>query len=128
MQWQLLYALVAIFLKASVVAALTMLVSTFASSTLFTMIVSSIVFMVGHFHKLAAGYWLEEFGDSLFTKLIIKPIVMIIPDFRVFNVAENVVGGEPVSAAIMLSLTGLAALYVAVYSAVALYLFIDKEF
>ncbi|MCB1087639.1 MAG: ABC transporter permease subunit, partial [Verrucomicrobiae bacterium] len=127
-QWQLLYALWAIFLKASVVAALTMLVSTFASSSLFTMIVSSILFLVGHFHKLAAGYWIHEMGDSLVTKLLVKPVVLIIPDFRVFNVVENVVAGQPVAASAMLGMTGLAALYVAVYSAIALYLFIDKEF
>jgi len=127
-QWELLYALVAIFLKAAVVAALTMLVSTFASSTLFTMIVSSIIFLVGHFHKLAAGYWLEELGDSLAATFVAKPLILIIPDFRVFNVAENIVGGDPVTGAMMLSMTGLAALYLAVYSAVALYLFIDKEF
>ena len=127
-QWQLLYALWAIFLKASVVAALTMLVSTFASSSLFTMIVSSILFLVGHFHKLAAGYWIHEMGDSLVTKLLVKPVVLIIPDFRVFNVVENVVAGQPVAASAMLAMTGLAALYVAVYSAIALYLFIDKEF
>jgi hypothetical protein len=127
-QWQLLYALVAIFLKAAVVAAVTMLVSTFASTTLFTMIVSTIIFVVGHFHKLAAGYWLHEYGESLITRLVVKPIVMIIPDFRVFNVAENLVGGTPVTGMMMLSLSGLAALYLAVYTAVALYLFIDKEF
>lgn len=127
-QWQLLYALVSIFLKAAVVAAVTMLVSTFASSTLFTMIVATIIFVVGHFHKLAAGYWLNEFGDSLLAKLVVRPIVMVIPDFRVFNITENIVGGTPVTALAMLSLAGLAVLYVAVYSAVALYLFIDKEF
>ncbi|MCB1229864.1 MAG: ABC transporter permease subunit [Verrucomicrobiae bacterium] len=127
-QWQLIYALIAIFLKASVVAAVTMLVSTFASSTLFTMIVATIVFVVGHFHKLAAGYWMHELSGSLVAKLVVKPIVMIIPDFRVFNVTENIVGGTPVDAGTMLTLAGLALLYVAVYSAVALYLFIDKEF
>ncbi len=127
-QWQLLYALVAIFLKAGVVAAVTMLVSTFASSTLFTMIVATIIFLVGHFHKLAAGYWLHELGDSLVAKLVVKPVIMIIPDFRVFNVTENIVGGTPVTTGAMLALVGLALLYMAVYSAVALYLFIDKEF
>lgn len=127
-QWQLLYALVAIFLKAAVVAALTMLVSTFASSTLFTMIVATIVFLVGHFHKLAAGYWMHEMGDSLIAKLFVKPVLMIIPDFRVFNVTENIVGGTPVAIGAMATLVGLALLYIAVYTAVALYLFIDKEF
>lgn len=126
--WQLLYALWAIFLKAAVVAALTMLVSTFASSSLFTMIVSTIIFLVGHFHKLAAGYWIQEMGDSLVTKLLVKPVLLIIPDFRVFNVVEAVVSGQPVAMSAMLTMTGLAALYVAVYSAIALYLFIDKEF
>lgn len=127
-QWELLWAALAIFLKAAVVASLTMLVSTFASSTLFTMIVSSVIFLVGHFHKLAAGYWLQETGDNLAATLLAKPVILAIPDFRVFNVAENIVAGEPVSAALMLPLAGLAALYAAVYTALALYLFIDKEF
>lgn len=126
--WRLLYATWAIFLKAAVVAALTMLVSTFASSSLFTMIVSTILFLVGHFHKLAAGYWLQETGDSLVARLLVKPLVLIIPDFRVFNVVESIVGGAAVSPGAMGSMTGLALLYVAVYSAIALYLFIDKEF
>lgn len=127
-QWQLLYALLAIFLKAAVVASVTMLVSTFASSTLFTMIVATIIFVVGHFHKLAAGYWIHELGENLVVRLVIKPLVMVIPDLRVFDITENIVGGAPVTALTLLSLAGLALLYVAVYSAVALYLFIDKEF
>lgn len=127
-QWQLLFALWAIFLKAAVVAALTMLVSTFASSSLFTMIVSTVFFLIGHFHKMAAGFWVQEADGNPVAALIGKLVVMLIPDFRVFNVVDNIVSGTPVAMDAMLSMTGLAGLYVAVYTAIALYLFIDKEF
>jgi ABC-type Na+ efflux pump permease subunit len=127
-QWQLLYALWAIFLKAAVVAALTMLVSTFASSSLFTMIVSTVFFLIGHFHKMAAGFWVQEADGNPIAELMGKLVVLLIPDFRVFNVVDGIVSGTPVAMDAMLSMTGLAGLYVAVYTAIALYLFIDKEF
>lgn len=121
-------ALIAIFLQAAVVASLTMLVSTFASSTLFTMIVATLLFVVGHFHKLAAQYWQAEAGGSTIANLILKPIVLLIPDFRVFNISDKIIAGEAIAPGLMATMAGLAALYVAVYSAIALYLFIDKEF
>lgn len=126
--WSQLQAVVAIFLQAAVVASLTMLVSTFASSTLFTMIVSTILFVVGHFHKLAAQYWQAEAGDGTIASLVLKPMVLIIPDFRVFNLSDKIIAGEVMTSGMMAGLAGLAGLYVAVYSAIALYLFIDKEF
>lgn len=127
-QWSLLLALWAIFLKATVMASITMLVSTFASSSLFTIIVSAIIFVIGHFHKLAAGFWMYETGDSLLVKLIAKPLILIIPDLRYFNAVEGIVAGKAVPLELIAQMTGLAFLYAAIYTFVALYLFLDKEF
>ena len=55
----LLFGVLAVFLKSAVLAAVAMLVSTFASSSLFTIIISFVIFLIGHFpqddHGLLGG-------------------------------------------------------------------------
>ena len=57
--------IVIIYLKAAVCAALTLLLSTFASSSIFTIIVSVVVYLIGHVQPIAREYWLTDEGASV---------------------------------------------------------------
>lgn len=129
-RWEHLYATGAIFLQASIVASIALLISTFASSTLFSIIVSVMIFVIGHFHKLAVKYWVYQADGNAIAQTIGKVFGLFIPDFRLFdlNLAELIFRGEVVPAALFGELALLAAFYVAIYLFVSLYLFIDKEF
>ena len=59
---ELINGVIAVFLKASVAAAIALVVSTFASSTLFTIIVSLVIYFIGHAQSMALDYYFPE-GD-----------------------------------------------------------------
>ncbi|MFZ9937940.1 MAG: ABC transporter permease, partial [Luteolibacter sp.] len=52
-------AVFAVFLRATIMASLALLISTFSTSTLFTTIVSFLVYFIGHFQADARDLWLQ---------------------------------------------------------------------
>jgi ABC-type transport system involved in multi-copper enzyme maturation permease subunit len=121
-------AVVASFFKAAVVAAVTIFLSTFASSSLFTIIVSILVFLIGHAHSMASNFWLHETGNSMAVRMLAKVIRILIPDFQLFSFSEGIVQGEPVVPALVWQMGGLTAGYLVVFLFLSLLVFVDKEF
>ncbi|MFK5921483.1 MAG: hypothetical protein QM496_04845 [Verrucomicrobiota bacterium] len=124
----LLIAVLAVFLKSAVLAAVAMLVSTFASSSLFTIIISFVIFLIGHFHKMATDFWVVEQQGGMITRILGKILVLVIPDFQIFNIADSVSGGQTVSLNLVTQMSALALMYVAIFTIASWFLFSDKEF
>ena len=125
--WNLLIATWAIFLKASVVVAMTILISTFASSSLFTIIVAATMFLIGHFHKISFSTLAQDTGNPVI-EMLGKLVVLLIPDFRTFNVVDTVAAGVPIAGGVLAEMGILTAFYLVMYILISLYLFFDKEF
>lgn len=125
---ELAIAVLAFFLKAAVVAAVTIFLSTFASSSLFTIIVSILVFLVGHAHTMASSFWLHESGNSAFVRMLVKVVKILIPDFQLFAFSEGIVLGEAVVWPLVWQMGGLTLAYLAVFLLLSLLVFVDKEF
>lgn len=121
-------AVLASFFKASVVAAVTIFLSTFASSSLFTIIVSILLFLIGHAHNMAANFWLDESGNSVVVQMLVKVIKILIPNYQLFSFSEGIVQGEAVVAALVWQMGGLTAGYLVVFILLSLLVFVDKEF
>lgn len=115
------------FLKASVVAAVTLFISTIATSTLFTIICSTMLVFIGHFHKLAMDFWLNRGEAGAVAEILGNILVLIVPDFGMFDLTDEVTVGTAVSFGSMAEMTGLGVFYVAIYLLVAQLVFIDKE-
>ncbi|MAS96319.1 MAG: hypothetical protein CMO55_24205 [Verrucomicrobiales bacterium] len=124
---ELTVAVLASFLKASVVAAVTIFISTFASSSLFTIIISILVFLIGHAHSLLSNYWTTQ-TDNIFVIQAVKVIKVIIPNFQLFSFSEGIVQGAPIIAAVLWQMVGLTGGYLIVYVLLSLLVFVDKEF
>ncbi|MEZ5304839.1 MAG: hypothetical protein R3F11_29950 [Verrucomicrobiales bacterium] len=125
--WNLLNGVAAIFMKSCVAAAVALMVSTFASSTLFTIIVSFVVYFVGHIQALARDFWLGGMITDTVERLIAVVVSLLFPDFQLFNIVDGVVAGEPVPLLTMAKLAGLTLVYLAVYNFAAFFVFADKE-
>ncbi len=121
----LLPGIVIIYMKAAVCAALTLLLSTFASSSIFTIIVSVVVFIIGHVQPIAREYWLTEQGASGLTKVFLALVALIIPDLRAFDLLDNLASAIPLS--LFVETAGLGALYVTIYFLVGYFVFAGKE-
>lgn len=125
---ELINGVIAVFLKASVAAAIALVVSTFASSTLFTIIVSLVIYFIGHAQSMALDYYFPE-GDmhGALQRFIAGIVAIIFPNLQMFNVVDGIVSGQSVPANVMFRLTGLTGFYLCIYSFVSWILFAKKE-
>ncbi len=125
--WNLHLGMLAVFLKASVVSALALMVSCFASSTLFTVVVSFCVVIIGHGQAMMREYFLSGKMSSIAENGLAALLAILTPDLGVFDIVDNVIRGEAVTWAAMQVMLGTTAMYVVGYCVVSHLLFVEKE-
>lgn len=127
--WSLQAAILTIFYEAVIIASLALLVSTFSSSTLFTVIIATLCYFIGWFIANGRDYWINQAGltgDAVIehaSKLLYVPF----PDFRPYGISDQAIAGEPYPLDILFILTGTTALYVGIYVVLSWFVFSDKE-
>lgn len=124
--WGLHAGVFAIFLKAAVVSALALLISCFASTTLFTIVTAFCLTIVGHGHQMLREYFFHGFS-AVGEKTATLALAVICPDLGVFDIVENIIKGTPATLADLLHMSGMASLYVVGYMVVAHLVFVEKE-
>jgi hypothetical protein len=147
LRWEMHLAVVAIFLKSAVITAVAMAVSTFAGSTIFTMMATLCIYIIGHLQSSARETMLapppshgqihaaagnpnavplaEPPGVAL--RIASGAVAVLFPDFQVYNVVDAVVGGNAISFSDVLKMLGLSVMYLAIYLTVSIFLFAEKE-
>jgi ABC-type transport system involved in multi-copper enzyme maturation permease subunit len=127
--WSLQSAMWVIFLQACLVGATALLLSTFSSSTLFTIIVSFLIFLIGHLQSDAANFYRATAeGTSKAGLWFTKIVSLAFPDHQLFNVIEASIQGQVIKMADIAALTGLTCFYVVLYTLLSWFVFRDKEF
>lgn len=115
-----------IYVKAAVCAAVTLLLSTFASSSIFTIIVSVMVSIIGHVQPIAREYlMITEKGASELARFFLGLVALLIPDMRAFTLLDDLAVAIPFE--LFMQTAGLGVLYVAVYFLVGYLVFAGKE-
>jgi ABC-type Na+ efflux pump permease subunit len=120
-------AIEVIFLKGCLLAALTLFVSTFATSTIFTTIVMAFVYFIGHLQPIAREYWLQTNGASWLTKTFLALVALLFPDLQLFNLTDDVAAGNAIPADVLLRTIGLGLFYTSFYLALAWAVFFRTE-
>ena len=128
--WSLQAGMAAIFFKAVIMAAIALLISTFSSSTLFTIVISVVIYCIGHFTADARNYWLHTQGTSLSTELkyLSQGVALVFPDFQLFNIIDAAVEGKTIEASVFKRLLVLTLFYTGIYSVLSWFTFRKKEF
>ena len=128
-RWMLLNGVWAVFLEAAVAASVALLISTFASSTLFTIVCGLVIYLIGHLQAIAREYLFQEMDSpGLIARGLAAIVSLMFPDFHQFSVvAEGMADGTPPAASLMWSLTGIAFFYPVIYNLVAYLMFSNKE-
>jgi hypothetical protein len=116
-----------IYLKASLLAALTLLVSTFATTNLFTIVVMVFVYFIGHLQATAREYWLHEHATGWGTQLFLALVALIFPDLQAFNLVDEVVVGTAIPLALFAKTAMLGTFYIVVYTFLGAIVFYAKE-
>ncbi|HWB01868.1 MAG TPA: hypothetical protein VG796_02515 [Verrucomicrobiales bacterium] len=127
LRWDLQAAVYSIFLKAVVLGVVALLMSAVASSTLFTIMSSLAIMVIGHAQSMARDYLLGEGSQGVMSRLVSGAVALIFPDFKSFDVVDAVVMGDSVPFSSLAQMTGLAAVYLTLYMLAAWVIFADKE-
>jgi ABC-2 type transport system permease protein len=119
--------IIVIYLKASLLAALTLFVSTFATTNIFTIVVMAFIYFIGHLQAIAREYWLQEHGSGLIPRVFLAIVALLFPDLQAFNLVDDIVAGTAVSLALFAKTALLGAFYTVIYTLLAAFVFYGKE-
>jgi hypothetical protein len=128
--WSLQGAVFAVFLRASIMASLALLISTFSTSTLFTTIISFLIYFIGHFQADARDVYLQagQAGEGVFARLASLAFSLVLPDFQNFNVIDAVIEGQAMPLLILGKLTLIGLYYALFFTIASWFIFAEKEF
>ncbi|MEM1296231.1 MAG: hypothetical protein AAGH89_12760 [Verrucomicrobiota bacterium] len=116
----------ALILKASVITVVTLFVSTFATSSLFTIVSTTMIVFIGHFHQIAMDYWFQE-GIGLGGIIVSNLLRLMFPNLAMFDVVDEVITGSTLATGAALQMTGLGFFYLALFLVLSQLIFVDKE-
>lgn len=127
------YGVLAHFFKACVIAAVALLISTFSTSTIFTIASSVMIWIIGAFQSIARDGLFNDpsYGEApgLADRILGTLITIVFPDFQLFEaVADASARAQEILADDMLKLGGLTLLYLGIYTVLSWFVFSDKEF
>ncbi len=116
-----------IFIKSALLAALTLMISAFASSAIFTMLITIAIYFIGHLQATAREYWLAGIDIQWWTKPLLAAIALIFPDLQAFSLTDDIVAGNPITTALFTQTVTLGLLYIGVYYLLACFFFSNRE-
>ncbi len=119
--------IVIIYLKACLLAALTLFVSTFATSNIFTIVVMAFIYFIGHLQATAREYWLQEHSSGVISRVFLAIVALFFPDLQAFNLVDDIVAGTAISLAVFAKTAVLGVFYTVIYTLLAAFVFYGKE-
>jgi ABC-2 type transport system permease protein len=119
--------IIIIYLKGCLLATLTLFVSTFATTNIFTIVVMTFIYFIGHLQGIAREYWLQEHGSGLITRVFLAIVALLFPDLQAFNLVDDIVAGAAISFALFAKTALLGVFYTTIYTLLAAFVFYGKE-
>ena len=116
-----------IYLKACLLAALTLFVSTFATTNIFTVVVMVFVYFIGHLQATAREYWLEYQSAGWVARTFLAIVALIFPDLQAFNLVDEIVAGVAIPLVLLAKTALLGIFYITIYTLAATFVFYGKE-
>jgi ABC-2 type transport system permease protein len=116
-----------LFIKACLLASLTLFVSTFATTNIFTIVVMFVVYFIGHLQGVAREYWLQQQSFGGLKRAFLGLVALIFPDLQSFNLVDDIVAGAVIPMALFLKIAVLGAFYIIIYALLASAVFYGKE-
>jgi len=123
----LLPGIAIIYLKACLLTALTLFVSTFATTNIFTIAVMVFIYFIGHLQATAREYWLQETNASLIARIFLAVVALIFPDLQAFNLIDDIVVGAAIPLGLFAKTALLGIFYTTIYTLLAAFVFQGKE-
>jgi len=123
----LLPGILIIFIKAALLASLTLFISTFATSSIFTILMAVALYFIGHLQATAREYWLSGVDVEWWWRLLTAIVALLFPDLQAFNLTDDIIAGTAISLKLFLGTAALGGIYIAVYFALSAFVFSGRE-
>ncbi len=128
---QLVEAILLIFAKLVMTCAIALLISTFATSSIFTIVTTFMIYLIGHMEGTAREVWLAASAagghPSLLANTLAAAIAMLIPDLNAYTIVDEILSGNHVPWMHAWDLIAYAGAYVVVLLAVSVVVFEYRE-
>jgi hypothetical protein len=123
----LLPGILIIFIKAALLASLTLFISTFATSSIFTILMAVALYFIGHLQATAREYWLSGVDVEWWSRLLTAIVALLFPDLQAFNLTDDIIAVTAISLKLFLGTAALGGIYIAVYFALSAFVFSGRE-
>lgn len=127
LNWNLAQGIAMVYVKACVVAAFTLLLSSFASSSIFAIFTGAAVYFIGHLQATARGFWMSGHHGSWWGDVLAGAVAILFPDLQAFSITDQIVAGVTVPPDLFVRTAALGGLYVALYYLGAVFAFGGRE-
>jgi ABC-type Na+ efflux pump permease subunit len=125
---QLIGAVLLIFAKLLLTTGIALLVSTFATSSIFTIVTTFMIYLIGHMEGTAREFWLAQGAHmSVIQSGLVGLIAMLIPDMNSFTIVDEILAGNKIPWSHIVSLLGYANIYLIVVLALSVVIFDYRE-
>jgi ABC-type Na+ efflux pump permease subunit len=123
----LIPGIVVIFLKSALLASLTLFLSTFATSSIFTILMATALYFIGHLQSTAREYWLAGVDVQWWSRILAALVSLLFPDLQAFNLTDDIIAGAVVPMGLFAGTVGLGILYISVYFSLSALVFSARE-
>jgi ABC-type Na+ efflux pump permease subunit len=125
---QLIEAIILIFAKLLLTTGIALLISTFATSSIFTIVTTFMIYLIGHMESTAREFWLARGAEaSIWQSGLVGLISLLIPDMNSFTIVDEILAGNKVPWSHALNLLGYADVYLIVLLGVSVVIFDYRE-
>jgi ABC-type Na+ efflux pump permease subunit len=125
---QLVEAVILIFAKLLMTTGIALLISTFATSSIFTIVTTFMIYLIGHMESTAREFWLARGAEaSIWQSGLVGFISLLIPDMNSFTIVDEILAGNKIPWSHALNLLGYADVYLIVLLAVSVVIFDYRE-
>jgi ABC-type transport system involved in multi-copper enzyme maturation permease subunit len=125
---QIIAAVLLLFVKLVMTAGIALLISTFATSWIFTVVSTFLVYLIGHLESTAREFWLASGAQlSLWQSSLLGFISLLIPDMNSFTITDEMLAGNRIPWSHTLNLIGYADVYLIVLLGVSVVIFDYRE-
>jgi ABC-type transport system involved in multi-copper enzyme maturation permease subunit len=125
---QLIEAILLIFAKLVMAAAIALVISTFSTSFVFTVICTALLYLVGHMESTAREVWLQRGAEASFWQnSLLEILSLLVPDMNSFTIVDEILAGNRVPWWHTLNLLGYAGVYVLILLALSELIFRHRE-
>lgn len=123
----MLQAIVLLWARLALVEAIALFFSTIATSNIFIIFASVVVYIIGHLQSTAREAWMEGSAENFVLEGLLALVALLVPNFQAFSIIDEILAGEAVTLAYTSEIFSYSLTYTVIILGVSALIFQDRE-